>query len=168
MKSEVQTYVVTKGSANWGSQDLFQNRIPHSIIIGLVASDAYHGNFKKNCFNFAGNDLQNITVLKDGQSYPRTSITCNYNDKHAMDAYTSFISATGASITYNDYLQGYALYAYNMQDDLYMPDCHTPQAGNLSVNINFKKALPKNLSVIIYAKFTSHIAIDSARNITIM
>ena len=167
MKSELQTHVVSKGSSTWCSNDLFQNRIPQAIIIGLIDSDAYHGNFKKSCFNFEGNGLQNITVFKDGQAYPRNSIVCNYDKDQAMDGFNSFMSNTEAKISYSDYLHGHSLYAYSMYDAFYAPECTSfTSQGNLTINIAFKDALTENINVIIYAKFPAAIEINTSREVT--
>ena len=169
MKSEIQSHVVSQGSSNWCSNDLFQNRIPQSVIIGLIDSNAYHGDVKQSCFNFAGHGLQNITVFRDGQAYPRNSIICDYDKNNAMDAYNTFITNTKSKISYFDYLHGYSLYAYSMYDDLYAKECTATTAqGNLTVNISFKDAIKSNLNVIIYAKFPGSIEINHAREVTMM
>ena len=65
----------------------------------------------------------------------------------------------GNDITREDYLRGYALYAFDLSPDL--------AEGHFTVRVELKfgAALPNTVTVVAYAEFENVIEIDRNRNV---
>ena len=168
-KTELSTYVVSKGSTLWTQTDVFQNRIPTILVIGLVSSQAYQGDFTKNPFGFHGYNLKALTVTKDGQIHPFRPIRTNFNTGECTEAYNLLFkdNTVGSGITLADFKHGTALYIYRTDDQFYDFNCQpTSKQGNISIEGDFHDPLPENVNVIIYAQFNGLIEIDQYRTVT--
>ena len=165
MKSELQTHIVAKGSSRWASADLFQGRVPALMTISLLSSSRYQGDFAKSCFKFDGYGVRDVVVYKDGQSFPKNNIICNFEKGLAVDAFRTFNSSTKAVITYEEYIKGYAIFAYDLVGDL--GECGSIEPGNITASLDFAAPVAENITIIIYAQFPGCIEIDNNRKVTL-
>jgi hypothetical protein len=169
-KTDINSYVIPKGSASWTQNDVFQNKIPTFLAIGLVSSDGFQGDFKKNPFNFAGYDLSTLTVSRDGQVTPFKPLHMNFATGECTEAYRTLLKngVDGHGLQIEDFLGGHALYCYNLDDEAYDYNClPQTQPGNLTIEAIFAKALPENVNIIIYASFSGMLQIDQFRAVSI-
>ena len=51
-RTDVKTFAVPKGQYNVNLDDIFQGKIPNTLVLGMVSADAYAGDLTKNPFNF--------------------------------------------------------------------------------------------------------------------
>ena len=169
-KTELQTYIIPRGSNSWSQNDMFQSRIPHTVLVCLVNSDAYHGDFTKSPYNFDGHDLGAITLLKDGQAVPKNQTSVDFANKECIDAYADLMNnAPDCNIAYQHFIDGYAMYMYKLSDDHYSTECRYPtKTGNLGLHATFRKPLPHNVVAVIYAQFAGAIEVDHNRLVTIL
>jgi hypothetical protein len=168
-KSEISSFVIPKGATFWAQSDLFQNRVPTQLIIALVASKAAQGDFKRNPYNFNGFGLNTLTVTKNGQVVPFKSLRLNFKTGEVSEAYKTLYKsdAENHGISLQDFQNGYALYVYRLDDQAYDYAClPQTQAGNLSIEGQFDSALPENVSVIVYAKFSGIVEVDQYRGVS--
>jgi hypothetical protein len=168
-KSEVSSFVVPKGATFWAQSDLFQNRVPIQLIIGLVASKAAQGDFKRNPYKFDGFGLNTLTVTKNGQVVPFKALRLNFKTGEVSEAYKTLYKSDEEShgISLKDFKNGYALYVYRLDDQAYDYAClPQTQAGNLSIEGQFDSALSENVSVIVYAKFSGILEVDQYRGVS--
>jgi hypothetical protein len=167
--TEINTYVIPKGATSWSQNDIFQNRTPTFMVLGLVAADAFQGDFKRNPFNFQGYDLSTLTVTKDGQITPFSGLRMDFGAGEVTTAYRTLMkdASDEIGVTLKDFLNGYALYVYRLDDQAYDFAC-TPQTqpGNLAIEAVFNNPLPENVNIIIYASFSGMIKIDQYRSVT--
>ena len=175
MKTEIKTATFTPGQYSIALTDVFLGKIPSILIIGLVASEAYRGNYKKNPFNFHHYFANSIRVSIDDQTIDGKPLQPNYssNQGNYVEAYHSLFTSLssldkneGNGITLKDYNQGYTLYSFN----LIQSEAHQLpliKLGNLKVEIGFKKELPESVTAILYGKFPSLLEISQTRSISL-
>ena len=167
--TEINTHVIPKGATSWNQTDIFQNRVPTFMVIGLVSAAAFHGDFKKNPFAFYGWDLSTLTILRNGQMIPFKPLRMDFSTGECIEAYRTLIKDNdrGTNITLDDFLNGYALYVYRLDDQAYDYACiPQTQNGNLAIEAQFAKALPENLNIVIYASFSGMLQIDKFRAVS--
>ena len=169
-KTEINTYVLQQGIAAWTQSDLFQNRVPSKMIIGLVLSEAFNGSFKHNGYNMQGFDLDTITLTLDGQIAPFKPLKTNFKTGECVEAYRNMYNSNGHQhvITLDDFINGNALFVYELDNQMYNRVC-TPKtrSGNTSVELFFNESLKANVNVIVYAQFDTLMEIDQYRTIKI-
>lgn len=169
-RTEINTYVLQKGITAWTQSDLFQNRVPSKMVLGLILSEAFNGSFKYNPYNIQGFDLNSITVTRDGQVSPFKPLRTNFKTGECVEAYRTLYNSNSDQhvITLHDFINGTALFVYELDNQMYNGVC-TPsvRTGNTSLELFFNKPLENNVNVVVYAQFDALMEIDQYRNIKI-
>ena len=168
-RTEIKTFVIPKGATSWSQNDIFQNRIPTFLVIGFVSAAGFQGDFKKNPYNFAGWGLETLIVTKNGQVTPFKPLHMNFAKGECTEAFRTLIHNTGEGIdiSIDNFLKGYALYVYRLDDQVYDYECLAPnEQGNLSLEGLFDKPLSESVNAVVYAQFPGIIEIDQYRSIT--
>ena len=175
LKCEIKKFTVSAGSHDFTHDDVFQNMVPTKVIICMVSNEALSGSYKKNPFNFQHFNVNFIEVSIDGESVPGRALKTKFTDSlytsHYVGAYLSLSRGRlpgeeEHSIERFDYAKGYALFAFDMEpeikadkndEDEFWP---ASKKGNMRVALQFDKALPETVSVIVYGTFPKTIKID--------
>ena len=79
-RSEIRVFNIPSGVSTWSMDNIFQDKIPTKVVIGLVNESGYSGSSKKNLFNFANWDINYAAFLVDGQSRPGMPFQPNYEE----------------------------------------------------------------------------------------
>ncbi len=171
---ECKALSIPKGNMSFNPDDLFLGAIPRRVVLGFVDNAAFNGDYTKNPFNFKHFNATQIGVYVNGEASPMKALQLNYEEKQYLSGYMSLYSGTGMlfhnqgnQISRDDYDKGYALYAFDLSPDLAAgPHVSPIKQGNLRLGIQFGKALPSTVNLIILGEFDSLLEIDSNRNIT--
>ena len=172
------TVIITK-EINIGSQeqswdDLFQGYIPSKMVIGIVESAAYAGNFKKNPLRFQPFNISTMGFTVNGEPTPKEAFKYDIGKGLYVDAFNSLYEVTGKygedtdnGISYEQWKKGVALTAFNVDpttanDFRYLG---LPKKGHTRLSLQLKKATDKPITVIIYACFPARVEIDEMRNV---
>ena len=139
----------------------------------MVDTSAFNGNYTKNPFRFQGFDLNYLTLHVDEKQYPATPLTPNFTTHEVLRSYLQMFSATGRlyadggiDIAPNDFLDGYAMFAFDLTPDgSHGQHYSINKRGNLRLDLKFGTALPTTTNLLIYAEFDNIIEIDKNRNI---
>jgi hypothetical protein len=59
----------------------FQGNVRSQLIVGLVSSEVFSGNYKKSPFNFQPFDCNVLALYVDVQSYPAKPLQPNFTEK---------------------------------------------------------------------------------------
>lgn len=174
------TVIITKeigvGSRTQTWEDIFNGYIPSKMVIGMVDSDAFAGNFKKNPFRFQHFDISSMTFTVNGEPTPKEGFQYDMDNKLFIDAFNSLYEVTGKDgedcdngITHEMWHKGLALTAFNV-DPTTASDLRylgVPKKGHTRLNIQLKNAKTNPITVIIYATFPGRVEIDQMRNVTL-
>lgn len=167
---------VPAGSFQANLDNLFLGQLPNRIIVGCVAADAFNGSYTANPFNFQHFGLNFLALHVNGEQVPAKPLQPNFEDRQYVRSYLSLFSGTGMlhqdvgnGISYNDYPQGYTLYAFDLTPDLGEEEAHfnVVREGNLRAELHFAAALTASINVVIYAEFDNVVEIDKARNVLV-
>ena len=174
---EVKSFSIASGVLNFNelvSQDL----VPHCIIVGFVSSQAYNGDFKLNPFNFKSYSVNYLNLTLDGVSVGNSPLEMKFSlgEIQYTDAYltlfkiaSKFNKDSGNDIEFNDFQNGYALFAFEINPlKSYNSEALYPlKTGSLRLQCKFDTHLPEAINVITYSVFDSVIHIDQARTVTV-
>jgi len=95
MRSDVKSFNIQPGTFAWGMDDIFQGQIPSRVVVALLPSQAYTGNYHTNPFNFQHYNCNYMGFFTDGQSVPGEPIVCDYKNENYINAYLSLFTGVG-------------------------------------------------------------------------
>ena len=119
------TYTIPVGNLDGNHEKLFTGQLPTRLVIGCADNDAFNGSYTKNPYNFKNIALSVSSIHLDGNTQPIRPLKPNYAGRQYIQAFMSLFSGTGKEngdegndITREDYLNCYALYAFDLSPDL--------------------------------------------------
>ena len=170
---ETKVFSIPKGNMMANQENLFLGQLPKRVVIGMVENKAFNGDMEMNPFNFRHFDVNYLALHVDGKQIPAKPLTPDFTNALYTRSYASLFTGTGFmghdrgnQITYDEYANGFTLFAYDLTPDLDDGgQFHLVKQGNLRLELHFKTALPETINVIVYAEFDNVVEIDKARNV---
>ena len=163
LKSDIKTTSIASGQYSFSVDDVFQGLVPCKLIVGLVSSAAYMGDYRKNPFYFRNYDCSSVGFYVDSQSYPSQPLRPNYEAKQYIDSYRSLTTfRKDVNIDRYDYTEGYCLYVLEV-DPYY--SFNIKRKGHCRLEMKFAKPLPESVTLILYATFPEILHIDASRSV---
>ena len=97
VRSEIRTFNMVGTLTRLDIPNLFQNRIPDRMIVGLLDSRAFNGDVIRDPFCFQKFGLRSIRQMVRGEEYPYETLELNHGDGARVTlGYFRFIQASGA------------------------------------------------------------------------
>ena len=147
-------------------------QIPKRIIVGMVRSDSFNGEVKRNPFYFEHNLIDFIALHVNGEQFPSKAFTPDWSWGLFMREYHSVFTDTNMdgdqsnNISREDSKLGSTLFAFDLTPD--QGDSghfNLIRTGNVDVEIHFGRASTSNQNVILYAQFDNVLEIDKNRKL---
>jgi hypothetical protein len=170
----VEMTTVHVGQGRWATPTtaLFSGQLPRRVLIACVDSDAYHGTYRKNPFEFKHYNITRAKVVAGCHSYPEPAYALDIEKDQYLRAYLGLYDTVGIErddrgieITRFGYVNGYTVLGFDMT-----PDCddgrhwETVKDGSFSVHLEFDKPIEDpGVEVLIYAEYDSLLTIDFNR-----
>ncbi|KAI7804697.1 hypothetical protein IRJ41_016121 [Triplophysa rosa] len=171
----LKTLSIPTGSRVSNQENLFLGTLPKSIILGMVDNDAFTGAYDKNPFTFNHYDMEFLAIYVDGQQIPAKPLQPDFDSGAAVREYYQLVMSTGRHLKNHglafdrdEFMNGYSLFAFNLTPD---EECgqhlSLVKSGNIRLEVRFKKALAKTITLIVYAVFDSIIQVSNRRQILV-
>ena len=169
----VRPYSIPAGSLSSTQDNLFLSQVPNRIIIGLVDSDTYNGNFHKNPFNFKHYNLNFISLYINGNQHPRTPVQPNFKEQQFARSFYSLFSELGLAnkdegndLDISEYDGGNTLYAFDLSPSILDGNqIELIKSGSVRIELKFDQALTQSVHVVVYAELDSMIEITKGREV---
>ena len=168
-RTQIKVFNISSGEYSFRFDDVYSGDIPSFLVLGLISSKAYTGDYKSNPFNFVHKNLNSLGIYINDEALPARPMVLNFNEENYMEAYHNIFTSLGVNgkdmgidITHADFLNGYALFVFNLNSDE-LPS--TSRRGNLKIEGNFLTSLNENTTLLSYGKFPFMIHIDETRNV---
>ena len=165
-----------QGQKSFTHDNLFLGQLPKRIVLGLVDNRAFNGDISLNPYNFQHCNLNYLAVHLDGQQVPWAPLQSSFSGSSYIRAfYTQFTggdgisSDTGNTIGRDQFVNGHALYCFDLTPDLSSSCGHhfsVTKSGNLRLELAFEVALSITGNVLVYSEFDNVIEIDKDRKVT--
>ena len=165
-----------QGQKSFTHDNLFLGQLPKRIVLGLVDNRAFNGDISLNPYNFQHCNLNYLAVHLDGQQVPWAPLQPLFSGSSYIRAfYTQFTggdgisSDTGNTIGREQFVNGHALYCFDLTPDLSSSCGHhfsVTKSGNLRLELAFEVALSITGNVLVYSEFDNVIEIDKDRKVT--
>lgn len=97
VRSEIRTYSFDSNSTRWTQDNVFLNKVPMKVIIGLMHSTNYNGSLRYYPYAYEKFGVTRIRQLIDGEEYPYRALELTGNTKaEDLVGYDRFLTASGA------------------------------------------------------------------------
>ena len=111
---------LSAGSRGQSWEDIFQGYVPSKMVIGMVDSSAFSGDFSKNPLQFQHFDIDSLGFTVNGEPTPKEAFQYDMEKKLFVDAFQSLSEITGKAwedtengITKEMWKEGLALAAFD-------------------------------------------------------
>ena len=81
---------VSQGHSSNTEDNMFLGQLPKTLVIGMVADDAFTGSFNRNPYYFKSFDLRSLVLTANGVIVPGTPLKLDRNDSAAVFYQTMF------------------------------------------------------------------------------
>ena len=173
VRSEIRTFNMLGTLTRFDIPNLFQNRIPDRMIVGLLDSRAFNGAVTRDPFCFQKFGLRSIRQMVRGEEYPYETLELNH-DNGARDrlGYFRFLQASGSWLKKRSGMVKEDEWGQAKGCTLFMFDnvangradartLNPKQSGDLQLVLEFGAAPNTNITVLVYAEFENLLEIDS-------
>ena len=153
---------------------MWQGEVPSRLVVGIIKSQAYNGDYNLNPYHFEHFDVSNIGFFVNGESTPRPSFKLDVGNGIYLQDLKSLYKITGKTMENSDigitgetYRQVYTLIGFDF-DPTTSPDFQYVGKlgeGHTKLEIRFKNGLPAPVTVILYTTFPEIMSINQARNV---
>ena len=83
------------GSRGQSWEDIFQGYVPSKMVIGMVDSAAFSGDFAKNPLRFQHFDIESLGFTVNGKPTPKEAFRYDMTNSNFVDAFQSLSEITG-------------------------------------------------------------------------
>jgi hypothetical protein len=167
---EVKNIQVPVNSPKFAIQNLARGVMPTRVVVGLVDNVAFAGSFDKNPFNFHHYKMKELTLKVSSRALPySTALTFDFENNQYREGYQTLfknIKESPNDILYEDFKNGYALFAFDLTPDLCSSDHYSLlKDGQLDLDITIGEFSTNALILIAYMEYDNIIEITKDRNI---
>ena len=93
--SKVKFFTKAQGSADLSEPNLHTGILPRRVVLGLVSSAAFNGNYSTNPLNFAPYNLSSIQLRRNGIALPFERLDMNFETEQILPGYMSLFHGIG-------------------------------------------------------------------------
>ena len=167
---------LSEGSRGQSWEDIFQGYVPSKMVIGMVHSTAFSGDFSKNPLRFQHFDIDSLGFTVNGEPTPKEAFQYDMEKNLFVDAFQSLSEITGKAwedtdngITKEMWKEGLALTAFDCDPTIANDFRYLglPKRGHTRLTLKLKNSRRHAIMVIIYATFPGRVEIDDMRNVTL-
>lgn len=165
------TFNIPAKSSGDTFENIFQEILPVSLVVGFVLNKSYLGDNQGNPFDFKHFKLNNLSLEIDGCSNVACNLKPNFITGDVTRAFnTLFQNRPGKPapfITESDFKSGYSIYKFDLAQELGHNTVNLMRSAQTRLNISFSEALTESVTVILYGKTLGFTEIDLARNVIV-
>jgi len=178
VRSEIRTYSFANDRRQYEINNPWQGRGPNLVVMALVDTRAFNGDYTRDPFCFQKMSLSNVKQLFRGEEYPYETLEIKH-DGNDLDnrGYYRFLQATeclrkdrGNMLTEKDWghNKNCTLFCFNnaANGDLFSSVLNPKQLGEIRYILNFGANPAANFTVILFAEFENLLEIDKNKAVT--
>jgi hypothetical protein len=174
--NKVKACTIQKGALDASIDNIHSGQHVRRIFVAFVKNTSYCGEYGQNPYYFENFKINGLCCFLDGVQYPSKPFTPDFENNlviremHSLyDAMNMLDTSSTINVDRDNYAQGNTIFGFNFAPDLSNGCCgvghlNPIKFGSLRLQIRFKEALPKAITVLIYCEFDKLLEIDASRN----
>jgi hypothetical protein len=173
-KSEVKFFSIPQSSQSFVEENVFLSNVPSRIIVCLVPSASFIGDYKLNPYVFPHNDLSYISLSVNNVPTPIKGVNLNFTTNEYLLPYYLLFSALGIAgqdqgLTFDrkKFAEQYAFFAFDISHNTSDSTLHLEKSGSVRLELKFQKGLTEALNCLIYSEQQKVLEIDKFRQMSI-
>ena len=167
-KSHIRNYNIQTGQQSFSTDDLFYDKIPDELIVCMVESKAYNGDFLQNPLVFEHFNVSYLEYQVNGVSVPGPALTPNFEDADFMDCYSALLDGeSNGVITRDAFEDGYTIFKFRVKENSGMSADDKCKKGHSRLKLKFRDPLMANVTLLVYGKFKACVKIDNEKKVTV-
>ena len=159
-------------SRHLSEPNLCNGVLPSKVVIALVETAAFNGDYTKNPLNMKNFNASSIIIRKNGIPTPYQELTLDYTNNGFLKGYQSMITGTGClftgesiGITPTAYKNGKAIYIFDIVNNTTDNCMPLQQEGKLSLDIKLSSETTRGITILAYLQYDSVLEINSDNDI---
>ena len=179
---------MANGLTDFDQDQLFTNRVPVRVLVGLLHNSAFNGAYRRSPFAFEKFELTLIRMTINGEEFPyKNALELVHNDgskdnfgyRRLLETMASYQTGEapivlpemwGQTVRLNHDSSGVVnasgnvtLFAFNFTPDGRpdAPTFHPPQSGNVRLQFKLNGSAGHAITALIYAEFENVMEIDN-------
>lgn len=177
-RHEVRTLAIQQGMSDVITEQIFNGQLPRRVMVGFVKDLAFRGDFGLTPYKFEDFSINYLSFTINGQTYPTSPYMPDFTHKLYMREYYGFLQAFNQDgnsptlrMSYDDYLAGRVLFAYNFAPDLgdgfgFGGHLSLIKTGSLGMHMRFETPPTQPFTAVLFAEFDNMIEIDKNLQVT--
>ena len=178
VSDQIRTFSFNGATTVWTQDNLFLNRVPQRMIVGILDSTAFNGTKEKYPFSFQSKGVTSIRQFIEGEEYPYVTLEfAGNNTLKDWEGYRRFLDAAGSVAKHREFMVKPGDWGHNKNCTLYMWNnvpsgdadglkLNLKQSGNVRLEIKFRVALNANITILVWGEVESVIYIDHLGAVT--
>jgi hypothetical protein len=168
--SIIRTISMAKGERSRVISDIFQGDVPTILIVGLLSTESYMGNYSKPPFVFLPHGLSFIAYSIDGNYVPFGPLQPKYVNDHFEDsdvaqAYSTLFSGSlKPNISPEEFVESLNLYVFEV-NKIRRGTKQLQKRGFTRLSLDFSRPLAEPTTLLLYGRFPSSFRITESRKV---
>ena len=174
-RSEQRIFSISNNITCWSQENALVGQLPRRLTIGFVRTDAFHGVYPLNPFNFQHFNLNFLALYINGKQIPSRALQPEFDGLNCdyTRSYMQMSSSLGQAFTnqdcglsYKDFKGGSTLFVFNLNAELTDGDhVETTKRGAVRIECRFANALNDPISCLVLSEYDNLILVDKERNV---
>jgi hypothetical protein len=168
--SIIKTVSLSSGDRSHTVDNLFNGDIPSSLVVGLISTEAFMGNYKKNSWVFSPHQLSYISLSLDGSFFPFSPmmpkfVKDKFEDCDIARTYMSLFSGSiKADVSPEEFCENLCIYVFEVNRVRKGTKC-LQRRGITRLSLDFSEPLAQPTTIVLYGRFPSFFRVTESRNI---
>ena len=167
----VKPFVIPYSSSAFTLSGIHFGVMPTRVVFGIVDTDCFNGTYTTNPFNFKNCNIEQLCLKISSKALPYSSpLKMNFKKNDYLEGYMSLfknIREAGNDISYDEYKNGYTLFAFDLTPDLCSSEHYSLlKDGSLDLDVVLESSNTSK-TMIFYLEFDNIIEITKERQVLV-
>jgi len=177
-RTEIKVLHMAVGRQDLPSTHLHSGQLPRRVVVAMVRSDAFIGDYSLSPFNFKNFGLSRISLSAGGKDYPPSPLEVDFAHNRYVQAYHMMYQAMKGNaeartfgITWEQFKFGCGLYCFDLSPDSSGSAGYFQLISEGSVELKMRFSNPldvaatgaRGINILTYLEFDNMINIDRFR-----
>jgi hypothetical protein len=165
---------VSQGELGCVRDSLFYGRVPKYLVMVMVGTIAFYGNYGLNPYNFKHYDIKSLLLTRDGEKVPYDTFEPDFKNGDCLREYIALYQSNdllgknaALPISLDEFKSGYTNFQWNLSDDGMGLTNGPDTRAKLTLKIQFHEKLPEPVMILFYGIFNSTVSLFGNKHVQV-